>query len=150
MILADTSVWFDHLRRRDPRLRAALEAHQICIHPMVVGELACSNLRSRAILAHLHLLPPTTLATHDEALAMIEQHKLMARGVEFVDAHLLASAKLSNASLWTRDVRLAAIAAEFGIGAAANGLHRPLRNLNQLYAETKTSLGLKSDFAYSQ
>ena len=87
MILADTSVWFDHLRRRDPRLRAALEAHQICIHPMVVGELACSNLRSRAILAHLHLLPPTTLATHDEALAMIEQHKLMARGVEFVDAH---------------------------------------------------------------
>lgn len=123
MILADTSVWIDHLRRSDPQLRVALEANQICIHPMVVGELACGNLRNRAILAHLQLLPPTTVATHDEALAMIEQHKLMGRGVGFVDVHLLASAKLSNASLWTRDVRLAAIAAEFGIGAAASGLH---------------------------
>ena len=123
MILADTSVWVDHLRRSDAQLCAALEANQICIHPMVVGELACGNLRNRATLAHLQLLPHATVATHDEALTMIEQHKLMGRGVGFVDVHLLASARLSNASLWTRDVRLAAIAAEFGIGAAASGLH---------------------------
>ncbi len=90
---------------------------------MVVGELACGNLRNRTILAHLQLLPHATVATHDEALAMIEQHKLMGRGVGLVDVHLLASAKLSNASLWTRDVRLAAIAVEFGINAAANALN---------------------------
>ena len=123
MILADTSVWVDHLRRSDAQLRAALEANQICIHPMVVGELACGNLRDRSTLAHLQLLPHATVATHDEALAMIEQHKLMGRGVGFVDVHLLASARLSNSSLWTRDVRLAAIAAEFGLGAAASGTH---------------------------
>ena len=123
MILADTSVWIDHLRRSDAQLRAALEANRICIHPMIVGELACGSLRNRATLAHLQLLPHATFATHDEALAMIEQHKLMGRGVGFVDVHLLASAKLSNAALWTRDVRLAAIAAEFGIGASAIGLH---------------------------
>ena len=123
MILADTSVWIHHLRRSDPQLRAALEANQICIHPMVVGELACGNVRNRTILAHLQLLPHATIATHDEALAMIEQHKLMGRGVGFVDVHLLASAKLSNASLWTRDVRLAAIAVEFGISSAVSGLH---------------------------
>ena len=46
MILADTSVWVDHLRQSDAQLRAALEANQICIHPMVVGELACGNLRN--------------------------------------------------------------------------------------------------------
>ena len=123
MILADTSVWVDHLRRSDAQLRAALVANQIFIHPMVVGELACGNLRNRATLAHLQLLPHVTVATHDEALAMIEQHKLMGRGVGFVDVHLLASARLSNASLWTRDLRLAAMAAEFGIGAATSGQH---------------------------
>ena len=122
MILADTSVWIDHLRRTDSQLRAALEANQIYIHPMVVGELACGNLRNRTILAHLQLLPHATVATHDEALAMIEQHKLMGRGVGFVDVHLLASAKLSNASLWTSDMRLAAIVSEFGICAAATTL----------------------------
>ena len=123
MILADTSVWVDHLRQSDTQLRAALEANQIYIHPIVVGELACGNLRNRATLAHLQLLPHATVATHDEALAMIEQHKLMGRDVGFVDVHLLASAKLSKASLWTRDLRLAAIAAEFGLGAATSGPH---------------------------
>ena len=60
---------------------------------------------------------------HDEALAMVEQHKLMGRGVGFVDVHLIASAKLSKAALWTRDKRLAVIAAEFGVGAVASGFH---------------------------
>ena len=122
MILADTSVWVDHLRRSDPTLRAALEANEICIHPMVIGELACGNLRNRTILVNLQLLPQATVATHDEALAMIEQHKLMGRGVGFVDVHLLASAKLSKAALWTQDKRLAAIAAKFGFAAAAGDL----------------------------
>lgn len=119
MILADTSVWVDHLRRSDAALRAALEANEICIHPMVIGELACGNLRNRSILVNLHLLPQATIATHDEALAMIEQHHFMGRGVGFVDVHLLASARLSKATLWTRDKRLAAVADGFGLGALA-------------------------------
>jgi predicted nucleic acid-binding protein len=82
---------------------------------MVIGELACGNLRNRTILTHLQLLPQATVATHDEALSMIEQHKLMGRGVGFVDVHLLASTSLSRVTLWTRDRRLAAIAAEFGL-----------------------------------
>ena len=123
MMLADTSVWVDHLRRSDAALRAALEANEICIHPMVIGELACGNLRNRPILVNLQLLPQATVATHDEALAMIEQHKFMGRGVEFVDVHLLASAKLSKATLWMRDKRLAVIAAELGLSATAGELH---------------------------
>lgn len=122
MILADTSAWVDHLRRSDPALRAALEANEICIHPMVIGELACGNLRNRTILTNLQLLPQATVATHEEALVMIEQNKLMGRGVGFVDVHLLASAKLSKATLWTRDKRLAAMAVEFGLGVLASGL----------------------------
>ena len=62
---------------------------------------------------HATLLPQAPVATHDEALAMTEQHKLMGRSVGFADVHLLASAKLSKARLWTRDKRLVALAAEF-------------------------------------
>ncbi len=123
MILADTSVCVDHLRRTDAALRAALEANEICIHPMVIGELACGNLRNRAILVNLQLLPQTTIATHDAALVMIDHHKLMERGVGFVDVHLLASARLSKATLWTRDKRLASVEVEFGLAAAADELH---------------------------
>jgi predicted nucleic acid-binding protein len=112
-----------HLRRRDAGLRTALEANEICIHPMVIGELTCANLRNRTILAHLQLLPQATVATHDEVLATIEQHKFMGHGIGFVDVHLLASAKLSKASLWTRDKRLAAIAEEFGVNTVARGPH---------------------------
>lgn len=122
MILADTSVWVDHLRRSDARLRAALDADEICIHPMVIGEIACGNLRNRTILVQMQLLQPATVATHDEVLAMIEQHRLMGRGIGFVDAHLLVSAKLSKAALWTRDKRLAVVAGEFGSTGRARGV----------------------------
>ena len=120
MTLADTSVWVDHLRRSDAALRAALEANEICIHPMVIGELACGNPHNRTVIVNLQLLPQATVATHDEVLAMIEQHKLMGRGVGFVDAHLLASAKLTKATLWTWDKRLATIAVDFGLVATVD------------------------------
>jgi len=47
MILMDTSVWMDHLRRRDAVLAAALNANVVAIHPFVIGELACGLLKSR-------------------------------------------------------------------------------------------------------
>jgi predicted nucleic acid-binding protein len=47
MILVDTSVWVDHLRQGDAGLAAALQAGAVGMHPFVVGELACGNLRAR-------------------------------------------------------------------------------------------------------
>ncbi len=117
MILADTSVWIDHLRRRDPRLQAELESGQVLIHPFVVGELACGNLRNRhevlALLAHLPFAPS---ATDAEVLRLIEGRKLMGRGIGYIDAQLLAATALASpAQLWTRDRRLARIAADLGL-----------------------------------
>ncbi|MEQ1595334.1 MAG: type II toxin-antitoxin system VapC family toxin [Casimicrobium sp.] len=123
MILADTSVWVDHFRRGDTSMRGALEANEICIHPMVIGELACGNLHSRAILSQLQRLQSAVVATNEEALVMIEQFGLMGRGIGFIDVHLLASAKLTNAFVWTRDKRLATLATEFGLSALIRGLH---------------------------
>lgn len=112
MILADTSVWIDHFRKREPALIAALEAGQVLMHPFVVGELACGNLTNRVeLLSLLRDLPPAPLATDAEALGFIDRHELMGRGIGYIDVHLLASVALAGpARLWTRDKRLAIVA----------------------------------------
>ena len=117
MILVDTSVWVDHLRTGEPRLAASLTAGSVCIHPFVIGELACGNLRNRrAVLSLLAELPTVPTATDAEALGFIEHRTLMGRGIGYVDLHLLASAALSTtARLWTHDKRLATVAAELAL-----------------------------------
>ena len=117
MILADTSVWVDHLRVGEPRLADALDAAAVCIHPFVIGELACGGIRKRReVLDLLAALPSVPVATDSEVLAFIERRSLMGRGVGYVDVHLLASAVLSAGMLWTRDRRLAALAMELELG----------------------------------
>ena len=112
-MLVDTSVWVEHLRRRNASLAGLLEQAQIWTHAFVVGELACGNLAQRAkILSSLAALPHAPVATHDEALAFLETHHLMGRGLGWIDVHLLASAKLAKLSFWTMDKRLAAVAAD--------------------------------------
>lgn len=117
MILVDTSVWVEHLRRGVPELAAMLEAGDVLAHPLVMGELACGNLRNRArILEDLGALPFAPRATDDEALEFLETRQLMGRGIGIVDVHLLASAALAgDARLWTLDRRLAVVAEELGL-----------------------------------
>ncbi len=89
-----------------------LDQAQVWTHAFVVGELACGNLTQRAsILSSLAALPHVAIATHGEALAFLEAHRLMGRGLGWIDVHLLASAKLAKLPFWTVDKRLAAVAA---------------------------------------
>ena len=108
MILADTSVWIEHLRRGEPRLIAALDTGEVLIHPLIIGELAMGNLRQRgSLLATLAALPQAIVAQHEEVVAFIEGESLFGRGVGFVDASLLAATRLTpGARLWTLDRRL--------------------------------------------
>jgi predicted nucleic acid-binding protein len=117
MILVDTSVWIDHLRQGDPALATALQSSQVLMHPFIVGELACGNLKSRAeVLTLLAELPGAPVASHEEALGFIERRDLMGRGIGYVDVHLLASVALAGtARLWTRDKRLAAVASDLAL-----------------------------------
>jgi hypothetical protein len=114
MILVDTSVWVDHLRSNDPALVSALETGIVLTHPFVIGELACGTLKNRGeVLALLQDLPAAPVATDAEALTFIEARSLMGRGIGYIDVHLLASAALAgDARLWTRDRRLAGVAAD--------------------------------------
>lgn len=118
MILVDTSVWVEHLRRGLPRIATLLQEGEVLIHPWVIGELACGHLRNRQqVLELLQGLPLTTVASDAEVLLLIERQRLMGRGIGYVDAHLLASARLSHCRLWTQDRRLAAVALEQGLAA---------------------------------
>ena len=108
MILVDTSVWVDHLRSGDETLASLLESSRVLMHPFILGELACGNLRRRnQVLTLLGHLPRITVASNEEALLFIERHRLMGKGIGFVDVHLLAAVALEcGARLWTRDRRL--------------------------------------------
>jgi predicted nucleic acid-binding protein len=116
MILADTSVWVDHLRRGNQSLVAFLEDGSVLGHPLVFGELACGNLKARGqILELLAALPPVIVATHEEALRLLDAARLFDRGLGWIDIHLLTSARLTGCRLWTLDKALAAAAAELGV-----------------------------------
>jgi predicted nucleic acid-binding protein len=117
VILVDSSVWVDHFRSGDRGLAAALDSDQVLAHPLVIGELACGNIGNRReILALLLKLPSAPLATHAEALAFLEAHAVMGRGIGFIDVHLLASTALATStSLWTREKRLGAVATELNL-----------------------------------
>lgn len=124
MILVDTTVWIDHLRRGDRLLIEALERDAVVMHPFVVGEIACGSLTNRAsILDLLQQLPMATVAESDEVLGFIESHKLHGNGIGYIDVHLLASAAIGGAKLWTRDRRLDAVARKLGCALPVAGAH---------------------------
>jgi predicted nucleic acid-binding protein len=117
MILVDTSIWIDHLRRSNERLRRMLEQGDLLIHPFVIGEVALANLRDRdAILNALQDLPQAAVATDVEVLRFMQQNTLHGIGIGYIDAHLLAAVRLSpGATLWTTDRRLLAAGQSLGL-----------------------------------
>jgi predicted nucleic acid-binding protein len=117
VILVDTSVWVDHLRRGDAALAELLESSAVAAHQFVVGELACGSLRPKSdVVRLLEELPSATTASHDEVMHFIAAHRLSGKGIGYVDAHLLASAAIDRIRLWTRDKVLGAAAATLGLG----------------------------------
>lgn len=117
-VLADTSIWVDHLRNGVPALHDALMASTIVCHPFIIGEIALGSLRDReTILGLLSGLPQLDIAEPADVRHMIEAKGLYSRGIGYVDAALLASTLIRPGTrLWTKDKRLSAIAEELGIG----------------------------------
>ena len=116
MVLVDTSVWVEHLRRGESRLADLLHESEVLCHPFVAGELACGNLRNRReILSLMSALPLAQKAEDDEVLEFIERNRLQGKGLGLVDMHLLVSCAKTQQPLWTLDTRLARSAAALGL-----------------------------------
>ena len=114
MILVDTSVWIDHLRAGEPGLESLLLSGEVLCHPLVIGELACGNLKNRTeILQMMGQLPQVVIASDPEVLHFLEENQLMGQGLGIVDVHLLASTRLTAVSLWTKDQKLKQSAKKF-------------------------------------
>jgi predicted nucleic acid-binding protein len=118
VILVDTTVWVDHFRITNSRLTQLLDDGHVLCHPVVIGELACGNLRRRVeILTLLNDLPRLATVPDDELLTFIEVHRLMGSGVGWIDVQLLAAAVMSRERLWTKDRRLLDAAKRLGVNA---------------------------------
>jgi len=120
VILADTSIWIDHLRSENKGMLTLLNQGQIVIHPFIVAELALGSLRERTkTLALLDLLPQVRAAQLKEVRLTIETRRLYGLGIGLTDAHLIASVFINPPTLlWTKDKRLRRVAEGLGIHAS--------------------------------
>jgi predicted nucleic acid-binding protein len=116
VIIADTSVWIEHFRRNLPHLQAKLDFGGILMHSHVMGEIALGSLKNREqVLDSLLKMPQATVAREEEVHLLIKAEKIFGAGIGFLDAHLLASARLDGARLWTFDKRLQAVAQRLNV-----------------------------------
>jgi predicted nucleic acid-binding protein len=103
-ILVDTSVWIGHFRKNSPTLQRLLDNDLVLCHPLVIGEIACGNMKHRAeVLESLAVLPTAPTIDYEELLTFLETHKLFGQGLGWIDVHLLASTMLQQETLWTLD-----------------------------------------------
>lgn len=117
MILVDTSVWIDHLRKPDRQLQELLQNGEVAMHPFILMELALGSIANRdEVISNLSLLPQAQVAELDELFRLVEARALYRKGIGVTDLHLIASALLDRSlSIWTRDRRLGEIASSLGI-----------------------------------
>ncbi len=116
MVLADTSVWINHLRNSNSTLIKLLEEVKVYSHPFIKGELACGNIKNRSeFFKFYNKLPVLSLVTENEALFFLNEHKLFGKGLGWIDVHLLASVYLNNIKLFTIDRKLKQTALKLGV-----------------------------------
>jgi predicted nucleic acid-binding protein len=116
-VLVDTSVWVDHFKNRNTRLKQLLLEERVLVHPMVLLELACGMPPARdQTLAGLGLLQSSGYVGTRELMEFIERRQFHGRGCGLVDLTLLASTLVTpDTELWTLDKRLSALAEECGV-----------------------------------
>jgi predicted nucleic acid-binding protein len=121
VIIADTSVWIDHLHHGDPFMSDLLADGQVLMHPFVVGEVGLGSMQNRdGVMFRLLRLPAVRRASDQAIVTMIGQRRLQGSGIGYVDAHLLGSCLFAaDTYLWTRDRRLADVAARLGVDATS-------------------------------
>jgi predicted nucleic acid-binding protein len=120
MVLVDTSVWVRFLANKAPYasgLDGLLAQAEVVGHELVYGELLVGDAGGRKLLLNDYaLMHQAPRATHSEVVEFVQHHRLQGKGIGWIDMHLLASAFVAGATLWTADANLALAAGRLGIG----------------------------------
>jgi predicted nucleic acid-binding protein len=115
-VLVDTSVWRRYFAgsagAENSRILGELLDFDggVLRHSAVLGELVLGGLSSREEALFLRL-PPAPDVHSSELLAFVRARKLARKGIGWTDCHLLASALIAGAMLWSLDTKLSAAAA---------------------------------------
>ena len=119
MVLVDTSVWIRFLAGAEPyasKLDRLLSDDEVLGHDFVYGELLIGDRGARTrLLAEYEMMRQASLVANPEVVEFVRHHKINGRGIGWIDAHLLSSAIVAGARLWTADRRLAAVAQDVGV-----------------------------------
>ena len=115
MVLVGTSVWI-----RAPfaaELDRLLDRDEVAGHDLIFGELLIGDPGGREEFLNCHeVMHRVAPVPHEEVVAFARAYTLHARGIDRVDAHLLASALVAGVPLWTAEERLRDLADELGAG----------------------------------
>ena len=115
-VLVDTSVWRKYLAgvASTRALGQLLDDDAVLLHPFVLGELTLGGLSDREA-SLFRRLPEVPIVDHAEIIAFVAERRFTRKGIGWVDAHLLASALLADARLWSADRALISAARSLGV-----------------------------------
>jgi len=86
--IVDSSTWINHFHRPNPELVGLMEEEDVCVHPFVLGEIACGHVRQRQeVLEELRSQFPAPPSDSEDVLQLIEHMSLHGRGLNFVDTN---------------------------------------------------------------
>ncbi len=116
MIIPDTSIWIEFLRREEPvfsELRSFLERGDVMGLAWIFGELLQGARDTQEVSVILgfwesvnHIPAPDLNSIWIEAGTLSHKGKLFSKGIGLIDCAILAASRKTKAKLWTLDQKL--------------------------------------------
>lgn len=119
MVLVDTSVWIRFLAGKEPYARSLdrlLGEDHVLAHDLVYGELSIGDRGGRSVFLSTYARTSRVASIpHADVVTFVRARRLHGLGLSWIDVHLLASATVADAALWTADTALQTAARTLGI-----------------------------------
>lgn len=113
MVLADTSVWIEFFKRKEPvfsELRELMEASEVIAHKVIFGELlqGCKNKSEEKMIIEYweNLGKPDSSASFIEAGRLSYAEKHLSSGVGLIDSVIISQARKLKCKIWTLDKKI--------------------------------------------
>jgi len=115
MVIADTSVWIEFFKGKEPiskHMRGMLEIQEVLAVECIFAELlqGATNVREREIInKYWHYLPKAQeKGIWIEAGTFSGENNLTSKGIGLIDSVLIIASRKTGARLWTLDKKLQA------------------------------------------